>query len=75
MAIAAAVGLFVAIVLRLAGTPEEIAGVDCAPGEPATLTLAAAPSSTLGVWSAYAVDLAALRHPPPTVALDTDALA
>lgn len=56
VAIVAAVGLFVAVVLRLAAPPKEIAGVDFTLGEPATLTLVAAPSSTLRVWGAYDVD-------------------
>ncbi len=56
VAIAAAVGLCVAIVLRLAAPPRETAGIDCTPGEPATLTLVAAPSSTLRVWGTYDVD-------------------
>jgi hypothetical protein len=56
VAIAAAVGLCVAIVLHLAAPPRETAGINCTPSEPATLTLVAAPSSTLRVWGTYDVD-------------------
>jgi hypothetical protein len=51
--IVAAVAAFVALVLRLAAAPKEIAGVDLTPGEPVTLRLAAAPCSKLRVWGAY----------------------
>jgi len=57
VSIAAAVAAFIALVLRLTAPPKEIAGVDFTLGEPATLTLVAAPASTLRVWGAYDVDV------------------
>ncbi len=56
LSIAAAAGLLVALVLWLAGPPREVAGVDFTLGEPATLSLMAAPASTLRVWGTYDVD-------------------